>query len=127
MSEFIFVYGTLRTPRHEGDRQARNHSLIQDHVISRRPAQMTGVLMNLGPFPMAIQEQGNIIGELLEVEPEALKVTDRLEGHPTLYFRAETEVVTDDDEIYTAWVYWAGKRLQESASSIIRSGDWFNP
>lgn len=131
----IFVYGTLRTPRFDGDRAAYNHRLIAEHVKSRQPAVTRGSLYNLGSFPMACAPMGDadnalIVGELLEVEEAAMPLMDRLEGHPDMYHRSETVAAvnpdTPDEELHTVWIYWAGERLQKRLAPPITSGDWFN-
>jgi len=80
-------------------------------------------LFNLGPYPAARPGQGEIVGDLLTVSPEALEIMDRIEGHPSFFLRAEVMVDTAGGS-YKAWIYWAPETLIAFRPRI-RSGDWF--
>ena len=99
----FFAYGTLMPG-------SWNHGRIAKHVHSARPGRVDGVLVDLGAFPALIHGQGIARGVLLEVDDEALKITDRLEGYSPdrpacFYERREITVTCDDGHTVTAWTY----------------------
>ncbi len=122
---YLFVYGTLRPPRADtapGD--SYNYSHIAEHVLEIHPATVSGAeLYDCGPYPAARPGEGLLHGELLLVEPAALRITDRIEGHPHLYHRERITVQTDRDRV-EAWVYWASGELVADRERIA-GGDWF--
>jgi len=95
---FIFVYGSLRP-------DGWNHRLIEQYVRRAVPATAKGILVDLGSFPAMVAGDGIIRGVLLEVDPGALAITDRLEGVPHFYRRVQTIVTLDDGNIVKAWGY----------------------
>jgi hypothetical protein len=60
----------------------------------------------------------------LQVEPVAIPIADRIEGHPTFYRRARIIVQTKDGANITAWIYWAPSTLV-AGKRRIQNGDWF--
>lgn len=105
MSEItnLFVYGTLM-PGESNFRQ------IENVVIDHQPGTVEGVLVDLGAYPALIEGKGRVKGVVLEVDADALEITDRIEGyHPErdrcLYVRQKTVVQLDSREEVTAWTY----------------------
>jgi gamma-glutamylcyclotransferase (GGCT)/AIG2-like uncharacterized protein YtfP len=123
--ENVFVYGTLRPPqpgRPAGD------SFFYEHVAARVrsavPARLPGaILYDLGAYPAARPGEAVLQGDLLTVEPAALALMDRIEGHPGLFRRARVSVRTNDRPV-EAWIYWAGEALVDGKPRIAE-GDWF--
>ena len=100
----LFVYGTL-LPAHS------NHARIVDHVRHVRAGTIQGILVDLGAFPALVHGDGIVKGTLLDLEPEAIKITDFIEGcrpdcDDSLYLREEVEVDLGDGNTMTAWTYF---------------------
>jgi gamma-glutamylcyclotransferase (GGCT)/AIG2-like uncharacterized protein YtfP len=72
-SEYLFVYGTLQPggPFYEA---------ISGRVRGHRRGCVGGVLVDVGRYPALLEGEGWVSGVLLEVAPEALALTDRIEG-----------------------------------------------
>ena len=99
----LFVYGTLM-PGHG------NYSRIEHLVRSSQPASTEGVLIDLGAFPAMIPGHGQVNGILLELDEEALTITDCIEGYDpdadhNLYIRKKAMIRLEDVEEVSAWVY----------------------
>ncbi len=122
----VFVYGTLRLPRAgTAENDTRYYPQIQDFVISAAPARLyDAVLYDMGTFPAAIPGEGVIFGDLLDVQPAAIKVMDGIEGAPYFYIRKPVVVKTNSGE-QEAWIYWAPEGMA-SEGVLIQSGDWLD-
>ncbi len=121
----VFVYGTLRPPREETSLEdSRFYPQIIPYVRGVRSARLPeAVLYDLGGYPAARPGEGVVNGDLLTVEPSALAMMDRIEGHPA-FFRRRREVVQTANSTVDAWVYWGPENLPEGKQRIA-SGDWF--
>lgn len=102
-THLVFVYGSLKMG-------FGNHGVLQYSGAEPVAEGMTlhdGFSMeSLGGFP-GVYADGDmaIWGEVYEVTDEGLAACDRLEGHPRFYQRHEVEIVTDEGDIVTAWMY----------------------
>ncbi len=111
MSEYLFVYGTLR----------RNYDLkLKDKVIHHLQyvgqGKVGASLYDLGRYPGAIRDNkgGEVIGDLfLLTEPEkVLKVLDKYEGISSPgatdaeFIRKKTSVRLRSGQEKKAWIYW---------------------
>jgi len=99
----LFVYGTLM-PRELNFRQ------IECFVIDHNAGTVEGVLVDLGAYPALLEGDGVVKGVVLNVDADALEITDRIEGyHPDrdrcLYVREEVVVQIESKEEITAWTY----------------------
>jgi len=99
----LFVYGTLMPGE-------LNFRQIEKFVIDHKPGTIEGVLVDLGAYPALIAGEGLVKGVVLEVDADALEITDRIEGYyPTrdhcLYLRQKTAVQLETKEEVTAWTY----------------------
>lgn len=56
-----------------------NHPRIERYVRSAPPATTEGILVDLGSFPALIPGEGLVRGVVLEIDPEGLTITDRIE------------------------------------------------
>jgi gamma-glutamylcyclotransferase (GGCT)/AIG2-like uncharacterized protein YtfP len=131
--ERVFVYGTLRPPR--PGRPAGDtffYERVAVHVRCAVPARLPGaiparlpgaILYDLGAYPAARPGEGLLQGDLLTVQPAALALMDRIEGHPDFFRRARVSVQTGDGPV-EAWIYWAGEALVVGKPRIV-GGDWF--
>jgi gamma-glutamylcyclotransferase (GGCT)/AIG2-like uncharacterized protein YtfP len=122
----IFVYGTLRPPRPgTAAADSRFYPHIAPYIRSATPACLPDAeLYNLGAYPALKPGQGVVYGDLLEVEPVVVEITDRIEGHPHFYRRAEVKVQLENDSTAAAWVYWAPRGITLGRPRI-GCGDWF--
>ena len=123
--ESVFVYGTLRPPRpgRPGDDSLFYHH-IASYVRSAVPACLQGAdLYDLGAYPAARPGQAVLQGDLLRIQPAALALTDRIEGHPDL-FRRERVTVQAEAGPALAWIYWARAEMV-AGKPLIPGGDWF--
>lgn len=124
-SEFLFVYGTLRPPQENTPPEdVRYYPAIADYIRSHRPATVTGAqIFDLGGYPAALRGEGVVQGDLLELAPAALPITDRIEGHPTFFRRTRITAQTETGAV-EAWLYWAPAGLTQGKRRIA-NGDWF--
>lgn len=61
---------------------------------------------------MAVDRDGvGVKGEIYEVDQEALKRIDDLEGHPTHYRREIIEITDNDGNVSKCWAYLRPKHL----------------
>jgi gamma-glutamylcyclotransferase (GGCT)/AIG2-like uncharacterized protein YtfP len=121
----LFVYGTLRPPRRDVPRaDCRFYPEIAPYVVRGEAAQLPDALLyDLGAYPGARPGPGTVVGDLLCVHPEALAVTDRIEGHPRFFVRRRA-VVRTGAGAGEAWVYWAPEAMCAERPRI-PGGDWF--
>lgn len=123
--EHVFVYGTLRPPKPDTpEDDTRYYPQIAPYVQAATPARVLEAdLYDLGTYPAARPGDNVIHGELLTVQPQALIIMDRIEGHPTFFHRAK--VLTRDTETGSteAWIYWAPEGLT-LGKPLIPHGDW---
>lgn len=102
--EQLFVYGTLK-PGY------RNYAHIEQLVISSQPATTRGFLFDLGSYPALVPGGDMIDGVILDVEPEAIQITDRIESffpnspNKSLYFRKKIIAQLDSQEELLVWTY----------------------
>lgn len=99
----LFVYGTLKPG-------CTNYFRIEHVVQSSCPASTEGILIDLGAYPALVPGQGRVRGILLDLEVEALVITDRIEGYQrdsghNLFIRTESIVRLEDGQEITAWIY----------------------
>ena len=125
-TEYVFVYGTLRPPRHGTSvRGGSRNPHIDPYVVSSIPARLAGAdLFDTGGFPAARPGRGTVVGDLLTVDSRGVAMMDMIEGHPRFFYRDRVEVDTGDGPV-EAWVYWGPVDLA-ARSPLIPSGDWFD-
>lgn len=114
MSITVFVYGTLK-------RGCKNHSILKSARFLGE-AKITGATMlDLGPFPCVIPGDGEVKGEIYQVNPAQLRMLDILEGHPNLYERHLTPLGDD----HFAWTYFLSPKQQLTGEEkVITDGYW---
>ncbi|MFG6114937.1 gamma-glutamylcyclotransferase [Halobacillus sp. MO56] len=118
----LFVYGTLR--KHQPNHFHLNHA----ELVSEQ-ASTTGRLYE-GPsyYPVLLEEDAVVFGELYQVDEATLAIVDELEGfqedgEDNLYDRKIKEVETDLGN-YQAYVYYLSPKRKEMAETEILYGDW---
>jgi gamma-glutamylcyclotransferase (GGCT)/AIG2-like uncharacterized protein YtfP len=110
--ELVFVYGTLR-------RGGVNHPWLAGASFEGEGQLPGAVLHDLGPFPMAVEGNGRIHGEVFAVGARGLADLDRLEGHPRLYRRRRLSLA-DGRRV---WVY-LGEARQVRHAPALDDGRW---
>nr|WP_206886499.1 gamma-glutamylcyclotransferase family protein [Alicyclobacillus mali (ex Roth et al. 2021)] len=77
-----------------------------------------------GAYPVvSLEEDGEIVGEWVEVTDEGLKALDRLEGYPWLYDRAIVEDVANGFRgCIRVYCMTAGKA--KDRGERVEGGDW---
>ena len=124
----FFVYGTLRAGQ-------SNAHLLRGAMTCSREAKLCGAQMfDLGPYPMIIEGEDEIWGELVEIEAgkhaAILQSLDRLEGvdgadpeNPDALYRRLRRQISVEDKQIEAWVYF-GRETLARRGCIVASGDW---
>lgn len=108
----VFVYGTLKKGH------VNHHWLLG--ASFQGVAVLTGlVLHDLGPFPMAIPGDRQVLGEVYEVDGSVLALLDQLEGCPRLYNRMQLTLANGQ----MVWVY-VGRTHQVRNVPVVRDGIW---
>ena len=112
----LIVYGTLMSGE-------RNHRFCRN-AISITPCTVTGTLYDTGyGFPaFALEGDGEVKAELIEIPLADWADIDRLEGYPRLYDRQLLQATLADGGEATGWVYIMTE-LPDYAK-VIESGDW---
>ncbi len=111
----VFVYGTLK--RGQG-----NHHWLEGAVFLGEASLTGAVLHDLGPFPMAIEGDGTVHGEVYGVNEAGLARLDRLEGCPRLYARRPMALADGR----RAWVYLGSWRQVRNVPRLA-DGCWHGP
>lgn len=111
MKSLVFVYGTLK--KGQG-----NHRLLTGAEYIGKDSLKNHVIYSLGGFPGMTVGDGQVQGEVYEVDEVILGALDILEGHPRFYERRE--VTTDDNR--KAWTYYYHHPVKKI--HLIQSGVW---
>jgi gamma-glutamylcyclotransferase (GGCT)/AIG2-like uncharacterized protein YtfP len=116
----VFVYGSLLSGM-------GNYGLIAESKKLGDTKTPNGFgLIDLGYFPGALQvDEGNIIGEVYEIDDHTLNRLDRLEGYKPLnpengmYNRIEI-----DTEFGKAFIYIYNNGFGRPVDGFVENGDW---
>lgn len=117
MNNLVFVYGTLK-------RGCGNHGCLTDQeFIGRAKIEKGHTLYDCGRgFPFLVSDGGvGCAGELYRVTDDALRVLDRLEGHPAFYERKKRNIIKENGKRLKAWVYIFPQKPSDRARII---EDW---
>ncbi|MFI1258993.1 gamma-glutamylcyclotransferase family protein [Streptomyces netropsis] len=127
----VFVYGTLRA------QQGNYRRILAGRTACERPASLEDYTLLGSVVPFAVPREGRrVVGELMDVRPEAwrmvLRRLDHLEGYTgaefdSLYVRRQHVVQCSDGEPVRAYFYEAGPAHRESwlmGSPEVPGGDW---
>ena len=124
----FFVYGTLRA--HQS-----NAHLLRGAIARTRIAKLSGAQMfDMGSYPMIIEGESEIWGELIEIEPDKydaiLKSLDRLERvngadpeNPDALYRRLRCAVLVEAEVVESWVYF-GREIVARRGKLVAGGNW---
>jgi gamma-glutamylcyclotransferase (GGCT)/AIG2-like uncharacterized protein YtfP len=99
----LFVYGTLKSGHHNNSYFMKGCKFIGAAVSREAAYSMIGQ-----GIPYLRGGEQRVLGEVWEVEDEALRRIDDLEGHPHHYCREQREFICRGKDM-TAWVYMATK------------------
>lgn len=113
----IAVYGTLR-------RGFGNYSylLADQHFIGEEIISLPFKMVSLGGFPALIpsEENNDIVIEVFDIDDEAFRGVDALEGYPAFYNR--TQVETSHGK---AWIYFiTDTDGYYDERDLVPNGDW---
>ena len=124
----FFVYGTLK-------RGQSNYPLIAPYVRAVEPAATCGLLFDHGPFPALVAGEGDVLGELVTIDPagldEALAIVDRLEDFRpddpagSMYLRRVVAVETHGGVRARAYCYFYNR--DPAGLGPVPSGEWTGP
>ncbi|HAW91389.1 MULTISPECIES: gamma-glutamylcyclotransferase family protein [unclassified Arsukibacterium] len=116
MSDYLFVYGTLR--KHAERRAAGQHcyQLLQQHASLRGLGWLQAKLYLVDYYPGAVacnNPKWQVTGEVYQLKQPALLLTelDQYEecgsgfASPTEYLRLKQQVTLENSEKISAWVY----------------------
>ena len=113
MECYLFVYGTLM-------KGFSNHHLLEgsEFAGAAKTLEKYSLYESGIPFVFKGEAVSHIYGELYRVDELTLKIVDRLEGHPEWYRREEVEVLTENGETVTAWLYF----YPEKRGKLVKTG-----
>lgn len=129
MKEYLFVYGSLRSPCHVPEAI----EAVANRFVRRGLGKVSGRLYDFGDFCGAILDSNGISvvhGELVELpsDEDVLKILDRYEeidpSHPAngLFWRQRTKVRLVDGSEKEAWIYTYNRAPGNAL--VILSGDY---
>jgi len=112
-TQTLFVFGTLK-------RNFHNHHYLETSLFLGTGYTKNKYAMYSKGIPVVFSSNpiSHIHGELYEVDPATLKQIDMLEGHPDWYCREQVEVMSETNQIITAWLYF----YPIKKGRLIRSG-----
>lgn len=108
----LFVYGTLMPGQ-------SNYRQIKEFVIDHKLGTTNGILVDLGAFPALVPGKGIVKGVVLQMDAQALEITDRIEGYQPgrdrcLYLREEVIVRFENEQDSVAWTYFFANAAEVS-------------
>lgn len=120
----LFVYGTLM-------KDCSNHELIRgSKFIAKAVAKGKLYDLNVG-FPAMTDEEGEVLGEVYDVDDSRFDDVDELEGYypdnegDSLYLRREIEVTTLKKEKFAVQTYVMPQRsLRRFSAEWLDGGMW---
>jgi gamma-glutamylcyclotransferase (GGCT)/AIG2-like uncharacterized protein YtfP len=123
----LFVYGTLMTGF------GNYFGLLRGRHDDVKPATIKGKMYSAGMFPMVIDGDDTIVGQLIYIPEKyftsVIRDCDRLEGfYPSgdynLYDRKIVTATLEDGSTVDAWSYISKERSSMSLRKPVVSGDW---
>jgi gamma-glutamylcyclotransferase (GGCT)/AIG2-like uncharacterized protein YtfP len=109
----LFVYGTLRRG------QTAHHLLADARFIATAWTEREYTLLDMGTYPALVPGGDTaVLGEIYELDAQALMELDRYEDAPDLYRRVLTTI--GDHEVF---VYLLGAEHASNRPKL-RDGDW---
>ncbi len=111
----VFAYGTLK-------RGFPNHSVMEGSLFIDVAQTKEPFALYSGKYPYAVRQPAvsRIAGEIYLVTAAKLAELDEFEGHPDLYHRSVTEVVTSAGTSLPAWLYF----YPRAEGQLLSSGEY---
>ena len=120
----IFVYGTLK--QHQP-----NFTIIKNGVfcgVGKLDKSNGYRMVSLGAFPALIpanhDESQDIHGEIWDIDSEAFKNVEHLEGYPTFYDRDKLVVNDSKGKEHECFVYFLPDKLGSQELKSVDMGTW---
>lgn len=118
----LFVYGTLMKgyPNHV----ALNRGNTE--YLGKAVTENEYAMYLFANIPAVTKEPNRtqIKGELYEVNDYVLNICDSIEGHPYIYRRELTDVLTAEGESVQAYIYFFTAPSRFEGRDYVRSGDY---
>lgn len=119
----VFVYGTLK------EAQSRGSVMCRANLVGRGVAKGKIYEFPGGSFPFAVLgNEGDIQGEVYEVDGRLMNDLDCIEGYPSFYTRDVIEAKLENGSNVKAWIYhMTGKPGVEEMTNRCREvadGNW---
>lgn len=113
MKHTIFVYGTLK-------KGFSNHRLLEGAEFAGNAKTLEKFSLYESGIPYVFKDEtvSHIYGELYQLDELTLENIDGLEGHPDWYRRKEVDVLTENGETITAWLYF----YPEKRGKLVKTG-----
>jgi gamma-glutamylcyclotransferase (GGCT)/AIG2-like uncharacterized protein YtfP len=117
MTHRVFVYGSLRRG------QGNNRLLYASEFVGN--ATVCGTLYSLGGFPgLRIDDsEGDVVGEVWQVDDATLAELDRLEGVAVGFYERRKWRVKIEGKLRSAWLYEIAEE-HTVGQPVIAGGDW---
>lgn len=119
---YVSVYGTLR--KNQG-----NHRLIEHAKFIQEALTVDKYPLVVEGLPYLFNHPGvghQIECEIYKVDADTLARLDRLEGHPTFYYRQEINFAPKDLSGFNsdskAWIYFINRKYDPSKHTKLVSG-----
>jgi gamma-glutamylcyclotransferase (GGCT)/AIG2-like uncharacterized protein YtfP len=120
----IFVYGTLK--QHQP-----NFTIIKNGLfcgVGKLDKANGFRMVSLGAFPALIpasyDDSQVIHGEIWDVDPEAFKNVEYLEGYPTFYDRERLSIKDSENNEHHCFVYYIPDELSAKELKSVDEGTW---
>jgi gamma-glutamylcyclotransferase (GGCT)/AIG2-like uncharacterized protein YtfP len=117
MTHRVFVYGSLRRG------QGNNRLLYTSEFVGN--ATVCGTLYSLGGFPgLRIDDsEGDVVGEVWQVDDATLADLDRLEGVAVGFYERRKWRVKIEGKLRSAWLYEIAEE-HIVGQPVVAGGDW---
>ena len=112
--ENVFVYGTLKFG-------FGNYRLLWDsECIGRaRTLKKYDMYQSGIPFVMENKEVTQIFGEVYLVDENTMMNLDALEGHPDFYKRKKVDILMENGDVISCWLYFYQGGYQKGMQHIM--------
>jgi len=135
MSDYLFVYGTLRQQARRRAAGSRCYQLLQQHASLLGQGRLQATLYLVDYYPGAIASKNpkwQVTGEVYQLQQSAfvLAELDHYEecgpgfASPTEYLRLQQQITLQNGEMISAWVY-IYNHLTQGLKQIL-SGDFLH-
>jgi gamma-glutamylcyclotransferase (GGCT)/AIG2-like uncharacterized protein YtfP len=124
-NHFIAVYGTLKHGECNNDLISGSNFIGTGQTADAYPMQYSIDAYGYKGIPYVYDDAGTghqIQVEVYEVNDDLMREDiDILEGHPTHYTRKQVDIQLDNDEIISAWLYFAAHKYHLQTNQPMQS------